>query len=1044
MGVVYEAVHQSLGRRVALKVLFDSAVQGRSARERFLREARTAASLHHTNIVPVFDVGSADGHLYFAMQLIEGRSLEELSVDSAGLRDRKAISGNAASPAAPDSTLPLNPPLSNLSATQIAKLGLQAAEALAYAHTRGVVHRDVKPSNLLLDSSGTLWIADFGLARRPEDTAVTVTGARLGTPRYMSPEQATAQWDAMDARTDVYSLGVTLYELLTGQPLFSESNPQQLLFQIIRDEPVRPRRLNSRIPRDLETIVLKAMAKRPADRYGSAQALADDLRRFLAHQPVRARRIGPIGRTIRWCRREPLVAGISLVSLAMLAAVVTAYQVNLTGQRDSAIEATAQARTQLADALFERARAVRATSEFGRRWTALDLLRQSAAIRPRAELSVEATRTMELFDVRRTHDLNQIGGPVSAVAIDPRSARIAVAVDSRDGASVSIWDRDTELVTSRLTAPAAVHFLAFSPDGRRLAGSTERHVCLWDLQSGALQVMPGGSSGLSAAAFSPDGNRLFGYARGLCVWDAPGAKLEAKLLDTETEIGHVAVCDDGRTLVAAVSTQEESRAELLRWSLSDLRPLEPLRVRDLRPDPLADAMGILSLAASPVGNLVAASCGDSRIRLWNAATGKAVAVLEGHRAPPVSMAFTPDGEMLVSTDRFEVKLWDVRDGAELATLIRPNSFDIGPLPEVAVGRDGLVVTAGERCQVWELATPGFHRVLTRQREKVDTLAASPDGRRIVLVADCRLRVFDWSDLQVRQDLPIELRGETALAFTPDSRHLAVVGTGTGRIQVFEPDTGKLFADWPAESASAVATSPSGRELAVAHTDGVIRRWNIATKQATGAYVGHSGPVTSLTFSPDGQWLVAGNHDTSGSEDHTLHLWETVSGKLIKSWSAHRTVTFDVAFSPDGRRIASCGGDRTIKLWNAADGELVATLSGHSQAVWSVAFSHDPAVPGMVASCSLDGHVFLWDAVTGRLLADFTSRACGSLASVVFSPDGRWLVSGGGPFRWTHTGPGAVEAWDLKQIQQELSQLGMAWELKSAGQSDGTKPPVAGD
>ncbi|MBI3469250.1 MAG: protein kinase [Planctomycetes bacterium] len=1022
MGVVYEAVHQGLGRRVALKVLFDTAVQSRSARERFLREARTAASLHHTNIVPVFDAGTADGHLYFAMQLIDGRSLEEWAFNrdeppgQSGATDKDCTQPASRLPSVRDAGTLLEP-------QQVARLGLQAAEALAYAHARGVIHRDVKPSNLILDCSGTLWVADFGLARRPEDAAVTSSGARVGTPRYMSPEQATAQWEAMDARTDIYSLGVTLYELLTGRALFSDSTPQQLLLQIIRSEPQRPRRLNRRIPRDLETIVLKAMAKRPVDRYRSAQELAEDLRRFLAHEPVRARRIGPVGRLARWCRREPVVATVSLVALATLTAVVSAYQVHLKTQRDAAVQATEDARQSLADALFERARAVRATQETGRRRLAIDLLMQSAAIRPRGELSVEAVRTLEVFDVQCTSVLEELGGPVAAVAFDPSSRRVAVGVGGRGQPVVAVWDRATASIALRLTTPGEINFVAFSPDGRRLAGTTDRHVCVWDSSAGALHVLAAGHVGLSTLAFSPDGSRLFGFADGLCVWDLSGGKLESRLLDVATEMGQVVVTGDGRTLAAAVATQAESRAEILRWSLPDLRPLEPLRVRDVRPDALAEAMGILSLAASPADNVIAASCGDSRIRLWDAQTGKPLGVLEGHHAPPISMAFTHQGDMLVSTDRFEVKLWDVRDGVELATLIRPRSSEMVATPALAASRDGCLATTGDLCRLWDLAIPEFHRVLARQRDRIDSIAVSPDGRWLAWMAEGRLRVWDWPDKQMRHEVPMSSRGEAAMTFTRDGRHIALVGTATSRIQVFEAATGRLYAEWPAEAATAIVASPDGRELVVAHSDGVIRRWNVATAQVTGAFVGHLGPVTSLALSPGGEWLAAGIQDTSGAGERTLFVWETSSGKLVRSLAAHPGVAFGVAFSPDGRRIASCGGDQAVKLWNAADGQLIAALTGHSQPVRGVAFNSDGS---LLASCSLDGLVRIWDTAHGALRAELISQPGGSLSAIAFSSDDRWLLSAGGPFRWTHEGPGAVEAWDLSRLQQDLAQLGLGF------------------
>src|SRR5262245_29309854 len=254
MGVVYEAVHLALGRRVALKVLPVEGPRSASQLERFLREARTAAGLHHTNIVPVFDVGQVGGTPYYAMQLIRGRPLDTLGraatlpLDPDATRD----DGNAAGTA--------------LTFTQIADVGIQAADALAYAHERGIVHRDIKPSNLLLDEQGVVWVTDFGLARRPEDVQLTHSGALLGTPRYMSPEQALAQHGLVDHRTDVYSLGATLYELLTRRPAFDGATLPEVVVQILQRDPVPPRRLNPTVPLDLETIILKAMSRRPEDR----------------------------------------------------------------------------------------------------------------------------------------------------------------------------------------------------------------------------------------------------------------------------------------------------------------------------------------------------------------------------------------------------------------------------------------------------------------------------------------------------------------------------------------------------------------------------------------------------------------------------------------------------------------------------------------------------------------------------------------------------------------------------------------------------------
>jgi serine/threonine protein kinase len=321
MGVVYEAEHQTLHRHVALKTLPVAGSQAVKHLERFFREAKTAAGLHHTNIVPVFDVGQVGGVPFYAMQFISGRSLDRIikgeppaSAASPPLAETGSFNPEAS---AADATLPLASrggqhdagSRSSADFGFVAELGMQAAAGLAYAHQRGVIHRDIKPSNLLVDEQGTVWITDFGLARRLDDVTLTNPGQLLGTPRYMSPEQAEAATKPLDHRTDTYSLGATLYELLTRRPAFDGKTPQELVTQIITRDPIPPRKLNPKVPRDLETVILKAMAKRTEDRYATASEIADDLRRYVAGQPIKARRITAAERLWRWCKRNPVLTG---------------------------------------------------------------------------------------------------------------------------------------------------------------------------------------------------------------------------------------------------------------------------------------------------------------------------------------------------------------------------------------------------------------------------------------------------------------------------------------------------------------------------------------------------------------------------------------------------------------------------------------------------------------------------------------------------------------------------------------------------------------
>ncbi len=303
MGVVYEAEQTPLRRVVALKVLRFGVVADQEAMQRFQREAETVARLHHTNIVPIFAVGCERGVHYYAMQYIAGRSLADVLAESQ--RSGKPVSCDL-----------------------VAAWGLQAAEALAHAHQRGVIHRDIKPSNLLLDGDGVVWLTDFGLAKRMDEATLTVHGTLMGTPRYMSPEQAASLQQPVDRRTDIYSLGATLYELATARPLFGPAEPQLVIAQILTEEPARPRQLRSGLPRDLETVILTCLAKEPLKRYQTAQALASDLRAVIEGRPIQARRTPVVERIVRYVRqRKKTLAGASVAAAAtvllMAAALVS-------------------------------------------------------------------------------------------------------------------------------------------------------------------------------------------------------------------------------------------------------------------------------------------------------------------------------------------------------------------------------------------------------------------------------------------------------------------------------------------------------------------------------------------------------------------------------------------------------------------------------------------------------------------------------------------------------------------------------------------------
>jgi WD40 repeat protein/tRNA A-37 threonylcarbamoyl transferase component Bud32 len=678
MGIVYHAWQVALKRRVALKVIFASRDQSALMRERFRREIEAVARLPHANVVPIYEVGEHLGIAYYSMEFCPGGNL-------AGQL--------AATPQPP-----------RWSAEVIATL----ARAMHYMHEKGIVHDDLKPANVLLAEDGTVKLGDFGLARQMDDESLTVTWEVPGTPYYMAPEQASRE-HAVGPAVDIYALGAILYECLTGRPPFKAATPIETIHQVTHVDPVPPRRLLPELPADLETICLKCLHKDPVRRYPTALALAEELERFLAGQPILARPVGWLEQAGKWMRRQPLAAAligtIALITLVGVVGVSLAWRRAETArqeaqkeaaQRDQAYRSEATHRRRLEQELYF-SRIALADRELGadKRARALSSLDQCP----------EDFRDWEWYYLSRSARGKAVVSwqaherAISCLDFDPRGG--VLASGASDGL-VRLWQVGTGKPAGELKGhEGSVNWVRFSPDGKRLASAgSDGTVILW--QQGRLwKRLPRQEHAVSALAFHPGGRLL---ATATMDPDAPGI---VRLWDIEraTEVhrfaGHtsmitaLAYSADGRSLASA---SRDGTVRLLAGETAE----EMLVFRE-------HALAVSAVAFSPDGQLVASAAGRSlagrldegEVLIWRAATGEVVHRLKGHTHRPTTVAFNPSGTRLATAGSDgEVKLWDVAGGQEVLSLPAGGSA----VTHIAFSPDGRWLAAGgvdKQIRLWD-------------------------------------------------------------------------------------------------------------------------------------------------------------------------------------------------------------------------------------------------------------------------------------------------------------------------------------------------------
>jgi WD40 repeat protein/serine/threonine protein kinase len=975
MGVVFEAEQQNPRRRVALKVVRSGKFVDDMMLRMFQREVDSLARLKHPNIGGIFESGrTEDGQHFFAMELVDGETLD------AYLQSRQELGG------APGSE--------SMSAGELRfRLALlrKLSDAIHYAHQRGVIHRDLKPSNILVTeeaargaevvSTGSdasfeqlpeVKILDFGLARMTEEdvrgTRVTQVGAIKGTLPYMSPEQARGDPDAIDLRSDVYALGVILYEMLSGtRPYDVEGKSLVDALRTICEEVPRPLRqaCSGRVPADVETIVAKTLEKDADRRYASAAELSAEIGRFLTQQPILARPPSAVYQLRKFAaRNRVLVAGVLATFLALLIGVVAS---TVLGVREA---------RQRREATWNGYVANIVAAESSLRLGEIEESRRRLAACPPSLRGWEWRYLSRRVD-RSSMILEGHARAIESVAVSPDGTLIVSG--AADG-TVRLWSRETGEQRARFRAPRGAGSVAFSTDGSRIVvGQYDGTVRLWHVETQeSLGILEGHESSIQSARFSPDGSRIVSgsWDKTVRLWDAASGELLTTIQHSD-KVYSVAYSPDG----ALIAYGSEDKTVRFIDAVTG-RPIETFEGHE---------SGVNAIAFSVDGRLLAASSFDGTIRVWNGQTATLLKTLDAGEGNFVSgIAFDPGGDRIVSgTHDGRVRLWSIKSGEVLDELLGHEGFvnDVAfaldgtwvvsgstdgtvrvwnPAPEILAGHTSQVLSVAfdsdgtriasssfdKTVKVWDVRSGELVSTLKGHRYAVLSVSYCSDGATVVSGSvDKTVRIWDLTSATDATVLQGHESAVSAVTCSPETGRIASASRD-GEVRLWERSPGvvPMVLDGHEDAVEAVAFDPTGKRIVSGGRDGELRVWDAATGALLMRVEAHEGNIRSVAYSPDGRFIV------SGSDDRTVGLWSASSGRESGRLTAHEGEVWSVAFSPDGSRIASGSGDATIRVWDTTTRELVTTLVGHEGRVQSVRFSPDGS---RIASASQDRSVRLW-------------------------------------------------------------------------------------
>ncbi len=963
MGRVLLAVDSHLDRDVAIKELLpemgadgrESAPSGFSCPNksaRFLREARITARLEHPNIVPVYELGERpDKTIYYTMKVVRGRTMEDALKQCDGFSDRIKLLGHF----------------------------VDLCHAISFAHSLGIVHRDIKPANVMLGEFGETVVLDWGLAKAGGASAVeenpeeeTIKGQAIGTPAYMSPEQAEGLIEQIDERSDVWSLGAVLFHVLTGQTPFQAADVFELIGKVLRDSVKPVRKVCADVPGELASIADKALNRDKAKRYSGAKDLAEDVEAFLVGGRVRAHAYGFWLLIGRFAARHRLVFSVAGLAVLMMVALGVFAYFRVLNEKRHAVDS-------LAEAHLEGSRAALLQDE---------LLEARAKLRSSLEIndSVEGRALWMNLSNDAQVWRKKLGAVVYEVVYSPDGKILAAAC--QDG-SIYLIDAKTKAVLRLLRGHTdQTMALAFSADGERLAsGSWAGDVRLWDVDTGKLVKKDRTPGTVWAVAFSPDGSRLAaGGGDGIRVWEAGGAGT-GETLPLLVEIRDISIISDLGFSPDGACLAAVGRDKMVRmWKVEDWK---------LMTESPGHTDWIRSLSFRADGKLLATAGSDRTVRLWSVGQDHALKldrVMSNHTGTVRCVVFSPDGDFLATGALDgEVGVWDLRDGRRQARWKHPEAVrslafspdgsllatasddrnirlwdarrrqdvlsrhgHVGAVYGLGISPDGRMVATGghdHSVRVWDVETGRQLHTITSHSDMVFGVAFSPDGKLLATAGkDRTVQVWDVKDWSRRYLLLGHQRAVVTVAFSPDGKLLASSGNDA-ELRLWDLGSGKLAR---ARSMGSIVMDldfgPGSKHIAVGCADKRVRVWNLETG-AVRAFVGHEAAVRGVSYAPDGKSVA------SGSPDGTLRLWDLSSGqgRII---GRHPGRVYWIDFHPEGKWVGIAGSDGVARLW-ALDPEqagVAIELRGHSAEVNFIRFSSDGR---LAATTSDDGTVRIW-------------------------------------------------------------------------------------